>query len=153
MDTQNGDARLRGHQNAEVEQIRDHAYRLAYGLDLRLGAFSKEELNELNLGGTDMLVLISMLFPASGGASVLWDARDGRNPEGKAELAEVVRAWAMMGQALSNRIQTEGPESDALALVTQLPLRLLLDEGELNAVGEALQREMGIDPDDPMGGL
>lgn len=140
-----------GHQNVGPA-AEEHKYRLAYSMTLLPGEHTKAELTEQELGGTDFLLLVSMLFTEDGGASVLWDARDGRKPpECQAGLPDVIRAWVMMGMALSNRIQAESPDANALALVTQLPLRLLMDQAPLEAVGEALQQAMGIDPDDPMG--
>ena len=72
-----------------------HKYRLKYLLESEHGAFSKEELGE-EWGGTEALILFSLLYPSDGSFSVNSWSWDGRNESKELPDAELFKVWSLL---------------------------------------------------------
>ena len=74
-------------------------YKLRWDLKFDCGEFSKEELGES--GGTDALVIGSLLYPEDGSFSATWFSCDGRDEGKPLDDQEIFKFWAMMAYSLS----------------------------------------------------
>ena len=75
------------------------SYKLRWDLKFDCGQFSKEELGES--GGTDALVVASLLYPDDGGFSASYLSFDGRDQGMALDDIELFKLWAMMAAHLS----------------------------------------------------
>lgn len=81
-----------------------HKYKLKYKLDMDAGEFSKEDLTNdpSDVGGTDALILFSLLYPEDGSFSSLMITKDGRSGEvTELDDNEVFKVWSMLAHRLA----------------------------------------------------
>ncbi len=74
-------------------------YKLRWDLKFDCGEFSKKKLG--GRGGTDALVVASLLYPDDGSFSATWYSYDGRHQGRSLEDEEVFKLWALMAIRLS----------------------------------------------------
>jgi hypothetical protein len=75
-----------------------HRYRLKYDLKHEAGIFKKEELG--TEGGTDALLIGSILFPHDGSYSQDFTSVDGRNKGKPLSDHDLFKFWILMGAKL-----------------------------------------------------
>lgn len=80
-----------------------HKYKLKYDINTESGEFSVKELKMAKVGGTDALIIISMLFPEGGSYSQDFFAIDGKNNGKDISSLDYFKAWMLMGVALAKR--------------------------------------------------
>ncbi len=73
-------------------------YPLKYRIEL--GEFTKEHLKNNDYGGTDALILHSIIYPEDGSRSEVIASKDGRTGE-DLDDSEVFKSWVGMAKGLS----------------------------------------------------
>jgi hypothetical protein len=89
-----------------------HVYKLKYDFNADAGQYSKEEIKEAGKGGSDALLLVSVLYPENGSLSIYFESMDGRNEGKSLSDHEVFKIWLMLAGRLGrsttlNDIQRE----------------------------------------------
>ncbi len=85
----------------------EHRYLLSYNLDLKKGPFTKEELKEKRIGGTDALVIASIIKgnefgePHEGTKSIAFVTVDGRKGIDNIPNTELFQVFANLAKYLS----------------------------------------------------
>lgn len=78
-----------------------HLYKIKYGLDFKVGRFTKEEISEEQRGGTDALIFVSLLFPENGSYSQNHFSIDGRNEGKDLPDEDLFKFWALLCHSLA----------------------------------------------------
>lgn len=97
-------------------------YHLRYAMTLTPGKFAKAELG--GDGGTDALLLASVLYPPDGSLSVCFLSKDGRTGE-EMEDSELFKVWAMLAHQLAES-ETLGEVKWAICVATHEAIRAAL---------------------------
>lgn len=80
-----------------------HKYKLKYKVDYERGEFTSDDVKkDKNNGGTDAIIVHSLIFPEDGSLSHNFYSVDGRTKEAL-NSTDTFKAWAMMGFSLSER--------------------------------------------------
>lgn len=80
------------------------SYKLKYKIDYEPGDFTFEEIKKDKLnGGTDAIIVHSLIFPEDGSLSHNFYSVDGRNPGQPLGSIDTFKAWSMMAFALKDR--------------------------------------------------
>lgn len=77
---------------------KSHKYKLKYSLDANPGEFDKDEITD---GGTDALIVGSLLFPEDGSYSQTYFSIDGRNKGKAVPVMDEFKFWLLMAKSLS----------------------------------------------------
>lgn len=78
----------------------EHKYRLKYDLKTEAGLFTSAEIKKNNLGGTDALIVISMVFSEDGSYSQMINSFDGRNDEMPVSDNDLFKVWILLAKRL-----------------------------------------------------
>lgn len=82
--------------------MNNHKYKLKYHLTKEVGEFNKEDFKAED-GGTDALIVCSMLYPKDGSYSQNFWSFDGRNEGKELPTGELFKFFMMMGATLAGR--------------------------------------------------
>jgi hypothetical protein len=94
-----------------------HKYRIKYDFKQESGEFSAEELKKEGKGGTDCLILASMLHPEDGSYSQGYMSFDGRKGGAEMSANDEFKFWILMANSLMNK---SGLAPGKKALVTDV---------------------------------
>jgi hypothetical protein len=96
-----------------------HKYKMKYKFEPERGEFTKEDLKKAgDVGGTDAMILFSLIYPEDGSFSLNFWTYDGRQPEdhdkqrGIAELPdqELFKVWMMLASRLGRSTTLSEPK-------------------------------------------
>lgn len=76
-------------------------YKIKFDISTEVGSFSKDEIKASKSGGTDALIVFSLLYPEDGSFSMFHFSFDGRNKGEEVSHKELFKIWAMLTSQLS----------------------------------------------------
>lgn len=82
-----------------------HKYKLKYNLSSVDGEFTKEDLDQMigdDIGGTDALLVFSILYPDDGSFSTQMFSIDGCNNKDELSDNEIFKVWSNLSYMLAN---------------------------------------------------
>jgi len=109
----------------------EHKYKLKYDLDTKVGEFTKEELEKDDAGGTDALILVSLLYPEDGSFSTYFTTYDGRNEGKNLEDIEIFKFWSMLSKRLSESNTLSVKKKEIASMAFEM-VRVVILEGRNN---------------------
>lgn len=86
-----------------MKKPKPHKYKLKYKVDYERGEFTSEQIKaHPNNGGTDAIIVHSLIFPEDGSLSHNFYSIDGRTSDALGDT-DTFKAWSMMAFALKDR--------------------------------------------------